>query len=286
MAALSLQSTRKMVSGYEIPVIGFGVYKTPPSLTTTVTLKALETGYRHIDSAALYHNEAECASAIHLSGLPRDQIFYTSKVPITHMSYEKAKEAIEESLLAAEKGMLGYIDLMLLHAPYGGRDGRLGAWRALVEAQNAGKIRSIGVSNYGIRHLEELEEYIQTSGVGGKISVGQYEIHPWCAREDIVGWLKQRNVVVEAYSPLVQAKRMKEPVLRALAEKYGKSEAQVLVRWSLQKGYVPLPKSVTESRIVENSQVFDFELSEEDMMRLQTVEYSPVCWDPVRDSRL
>ena len=123
---------------------------------------------------------------------------------------------------------------MLLHAPYGGKIGRLGAWRALVEAQKTGKIRSLGVSNYGIQHLEELEEYIR-SGAGGEISVGQYEIHPWCAREDIVGWLRERNVVVEAYSPLVQAKRMKEPVLRALAEKYGKSEAQVLVRWSLQK---------------------------------------------------
>ncbi|RAL00632.1 aldo/keto reductase family protein [Aspergillus ibericus CBS 121593] len=287
MAALSLQSTKKMVSGYEIPVLGFGVStNSPPSLTTTVTLKALEAGYRHIDSAALYNNEAECASAIQLSGLPREQIFYTTKIPITHMSYEKAKEAIADSLAAAEKGRLGYIDLMLLHAPYGGKEGRLGAWRALVEAQQAGKIRSLGISNYGIRHLEELEEYIKTSGVGGQISVGQYEIHPWCAREDIAGWLRSRGAVVEAYSPLVQAKRMKEPVLRALAEKYGKSEAQVLVRWSLQKGYVPLPKSVTEARIVENSQVFDFELSEEDMKRLQTAEYAPVSWDPVRDSKL
>ena len=123
---------------------------------------------------------------------------------------------------------------MLLHAPYGGRSGRLGAWRALVEAQAAGKIRSLGVSNYGIRHLEELEGYIRSGG-GGEISVGQYEIHPWCAREDIVGWLRARGVVVEAYAPLVQAKRMQEPVLRRLASKYGKSEAQVLVRWSLQK---------------------------------------------------
>ena len=123
---------------------------------------------------------------------------------------------------------------MLLHAPYGGRSGRLGAWRALVEAQAAGKIRSLGVSNYGIRHLEELEEYIRGGG-GGEISVGQYEIHPWCAREDIVGWLRERGAVVEAYAPLVQAKRMQEPVLRRLAGKYGKSEAQVLVRWSLQK---------------------------------------------------
>lgn len=126
------------------------------------------------------------------------------------------------------------LDRVLLHAPYGGKEGRLGAWRALVEAQKAGKIRSIGVSNYGIHHLEELEAYIN-SGVGGQISVGQYEIHPWCAREDIAGWLKKRNVVVEAYSPLVQATRMGEPSLQSLAKKHSKTPAQILIRWSLQK---------------------------------------------------
>lgn len=123
---------------------------------------------------------------------------------------------------------------ILIHAPHGGKEARLGAWRALVEAQQAGKVRSLGVSNYSIAHLEELEEYIKNGG-GGEISVGQYEIHPWCVREDIAGWLKSRNVVVEAYSPLVQAKRMDEPVLQNLAKKYSKTPAQVLVRWSLQK---------------------------------------------------
>lgn len=192
---------------------------------------------------------------------------------------------------------------MLLHAPYGGKEGRLGAWRALVEAQKTGKIRSIGVSNYGIHHLEELEAYIK-SGAGGQISVGQYEIHPWCAREDIVNWLKKRNVVVEAYSPLVQATRMDEPVLQNLVKKHNKTPAQILLRWSLQnvsypssyvvlgvdadllQGYVPLPKSVTESRIIENTQVFDFELSQEDMASLKTGIYAPVCWDPAKDARL
>lgn len=129
---------------------------------------------------------------------------------------------------------------VLLHAPYGGKEGRLGAWRALVEAQKSGKIRSIGVSNYGIHHLNELEEYIN-SGVGGQISVGQYEIHPWCTREDIVAWLKKRNVVVEAYSPLVQATRMKESILQRLAWKHNKSGAQILIRWSLQKVRQPIP---------------------------------------------
>lgn len=123
---------------------------------------------------------------------------------------------------------------VLIHAPYGGKEARLGVWRALVEAQKAGKIRSLGVSNYGIEHLEELQAYI-ASGGGGEISVGQYEIHPWCPREEIAQWLKKHNVVVEAYSPLVQATRMKEPVLQNLAKKHNKTPAQVLVRWSLQK---------------------------------------------------
>lgn len=280
--ALSLQSTYKLVSGYEIPVVGFGVYQTPSDVTEKVTLKALELGYRHIDSAKVYGNEKESAAAIRKSGLPRSEIFYTSKVPKSSMGYEEAKKAIEESIAAAD---LGYIDLMLIHAPYGGKEARLGTWKALVEAQKAGKIRSLGVSNFGIKQLEELEAYIQSGG-GGQITVGQYEIHPWCPREDIAEWLRKRNVIVEAYSPLVQATRMKEPVLQTLSQKHGKTPAQILVRWSLQKGYVPLPKSVTDSRILENSQVFDFTLSEEDMASLKLDEYAPVCWDPVRDCKI
>ncbi|CEJ55808.1 Putative Aldehyde reductase [Penicillium brasilianum] len=282
MTGLTLQSTYKLVSGFDIPVVGFGVYQTPPDVTEKVTLKALEVGYRHVDCAKVYRNEKESAAAIRKSGLDRSQIFYTSKVPSSYMGYEKAKQAIEESIAAAN---IGYIDLMLIHAPYGGKEARLGTWRALVEAQKAGKVRSLGVSNFAIQHLEELDEYIK-SGAGGQITVGQYEIHPWCPREDIAEWLKKRNIIVEAYSPLVQATRMKEPVLEKLARKHSKTPAQILIRWSLQKGYVPLPKSVTESRILDNSQVFDFSLSEEDMATLKLNEYAPVCWDPVRDCKI
>ncbi|KAJ5551514.1 Aldo/keto reductase subgroup [Penicillium sp. DV-2018c] len=283
MAPTSLQSTYKLVSGYEIPVVGFGVYQTPPDVTEEVTRKAIEIGYRHVDSAKYYANELESATAILKSGIDRSKLFYTSKVPTSCMGYEKAKKAIEESIAAASK--LGYIDLLLIHAPYGGKEDRLGAWRALVEAQKAGHVRSLGVSNYGIKQLEELEEYIKNGG-GGQITVGQYELHPWCPRDEIVEWLQKRNIIVEAYSPLVQATRMKEPVLQELAKKHGKTEAQVLLRWSLQKGYVPLPKSVTESRILENSQIFDFSLSDEDMARLNFNTHEPVCWDPARDCKL
>ncbi|KAI1921385.1 hypothetical protein LOZ66_004616 [Ophidiomyces ophidiicola] len=272
---LTLQTTYKMNSGYDIPALGFGVYETPADITTSVTLKALEIGYRHIDSAKAYRNEAECAEAIRKSGLKREDIFFTTKVPWRCLGYDKTKESIDQSLKDAK---VDYYDLILLHAPYGGKEAREGAWRALVEAQKAGKVRSIGVSNYGIHHLEELEEY--NKAIGGKIDVGQYEIHPWVPRKDIVEWLRKRNVIVEAYSPLVRAKRMDEPVLLELAKKHNKSPAQILIRWSLQKGLVPLPKSVTESRIKDNAAVFDFELSEEDMGTLETDEYQFVCWDP------
>ncbi|KAK2858442.1 hypothetical protein FQN49_004734 [Arthroderma sp. PD_2] len=278
MAAKSnIQSTKKLNSGHEIPVVGFGVYQTPPEVTERCVLKALETGYRHIDSAKAYHNEAECGEAIRKSGIKRSDIFFTTKVPWKSLGYETTKESIESSLKAAK---VDYYDLILLHAPYGGKEKREGSWRALVEAQKEGKVRSIGVSNYGIHHLNELEEY--NKSIGGKIDIGQYELHPWLARSDIVEWLQKRNIVIEAYSPLVQAKKMDDPKLQEIAKKHNKSPAQVLVRWSLQKasGFVPLPKSATDKRIVENAEIFDFELSQDDMKALHTDEYHHVCWDP------
>jgi len=176
---------------------------------------------------------------------------------------------------------------MLIHAPYGGPRGRKGAWRALVEAQEAGLVRSIGVSNYGVHHLDELEGFIKEleverggPGKGGKIDVGQWEVHPWLARPDIVSWCQERNIVVEAYSPLLRGQRTNDALLKPLVKKHGKSAAQILLRWSLQKGFVPLPKSVTKSRIEENAAVFDFVLDEEDMKSLETGEYSPCSWDP------
>lgn len=131
-------------------------------------------------------------------------------------------------------------------------------------------------------HIKELEEERGGKGKGGVISVGQYELHPWLPREDIVSWLAKRGIVVEAYSPLVRGERLEEKILQPLIKKYGKTAAQILLRWSLQKGFVPLPKSVTPTRIQENSEVFDFELTPEEMESLRTDEYSPCCWDPTK----
>lgn len=273
-----IKSSYKLNSGHSIPVLGYGVYQTPAEVCEEVTLHALKAGYRHIDSARAYRNEAPCASAMAKSGLPRSEIFFTSKVPPKAMGYENAKQAIEASF--AETG-LSYIDLYLIHSPYGGKEGRLGAWKALVEAQKAGRIRSIGVSNYGVHHLDELEQYIQSSGDGSTIDVGQWEIHPWLPRDDIVQWCQKRNVALEAYCPIVRGERANEQVLQTLGKKHGKTWAQILLRWSLQKGYVPLPKSVTATRIDQNAEIYDFELDADDMKSLEFPgSYAPCAWDP------
>lgn len=199
---------------------------------------------------------------------------------------------------------------MLLHQPRGGSENRKGAWLAvrsrslpgprsspftlpwltntqLVEAVEAGKIRSIGVSNYGVHHLNELEAYISKleaerggKGRGGIISINQVELHPWLGRKDIVDWCTARGVFLEAYCPIVRGARFDEPSVKKLADKYGKTPAQVLIRWSLDKGFIPLPKSVTPGRILANADVFDFSLTGEEVRALETDEYSPVAWDP------
>ncbi|KAJ5861810.1 Aldo/keto reductase subgroup [Penicillium soppii] len=278
-AKLTLQSKYKLLSGHEIPVLGYGVYMIPSSGTEKATAEALNVGFRHVDSAIMYRNEKPCGKAIQNSKLDRSQVFFTTKIPPESMGYESAKRAINSSLREAAQD---YFDLILIHAPYGGKKARLGSWDALVEAQLQGKAKAIGISNYGIHHLEELEAYIQGGG-GGQIDVGQYELHPWLDHSDIVDWLQSRKVVVEAYSPLAHGTRFNEPVLASIGKQYGKTPAQVLIRWSLQMGFVPLPKSTTPQRIRENADVFDFELTAEDMTLLDTGEYEPTDWDPTVD---
>jgi diketogulonate reductase-like aldo/keto reductase len=170
------------------------------------------------------------------SGLSREEVFVTSKV--YHGGYAETKAAIESGL---QESGLGYIDLYLTHSPFGGPETRKGSWLAMVEAKRDGKIRSMGVSNYGVHHLEETEAYIAEleakfgKGNGGEISVGQWELHPWLGRPDIVEWCRKRNVVIEAYCPLIRGQRFGEPILQPLVKKYNKSAAQILLRWSLQK---------------------------------------------------
>ncbi|CZT22449.1 related to 2,5-diketo-D-gluconic acid reductase [Ramularia collo-cygni] len=279
MTSLDMNSKIRLNSGHYIPRLGYGVYQTPAAVAEDVCDHAIKSGYRHVDSATMYRNEEPSAKGMLKSGVPRDQLYFTSKVPPKEVTYEGAKKAVEESL---QKTGLGYIDLYLIHAPYGGTDGRLGAWKALVEAVDAGKVKSIGVSNYGVQHLDELEQWQkqQPEGQGGILSVNQVELHPWLARDDIVRWCESRGVVLEAYSPLVRATRMDDPLLQPLVKKHNKKASQILLRWSLQKNFVILPKSETHSRIEENRSLYDFELSKEDMESLKTGKYEPCAWDP------
>ncbi|KAF4119820.1 Aldo/keto reductase, related to diketogulonate reductase [Geosmithia morbida] len=282
---LSISSTIKLNSGYSIPVLGFG-WTRPKEEATKACSHALSVGYRHIDSASAYSNQGESAAAIPGSGVPRESIFFTTKVPSfdEDQGYESTKNLVDKALADTK---LTYLDLVLIHWPHGaGPQGRKDAWRALVDSVDAGKIRSIGVSNYGVHHLDELEAYIKELeaergvGKGGVISVGQWEIHPWLVRDDIVKWCRDRNIVVEAYCPIVRGQRLDEPSVVELANKYAKTPAQILLRWSIQRGYVPLVKSVTPSRIEENAAVFDFELSDADVAALATKNYDVCSWDP------
>jgi diketogulonate reductase-like aldo/keto reductase len=283
MAGLTISSQYAMPSGYKIPVLGYGVYQTPADIASDVVQHALKVGYRHVDSAVAYRNEQPSAEGMKKSGIPREELFFTTKIPPKNMTYETAKQHIDNTLKITG---FDYVDLYLLHSPYGGKENRLGAWRALVEGVQAGKIRSIGVSNYGVHHLDELEAWIKETeakegkGKGGVISINQIELHPWLARPDIVDWCKKRGVICEAYCPLVRATKNDDPLLKPLAQKYNKTPSQILLRWSLQMGFVPLPKSVTKSRIEENAQIFDFELAAEDMKSLDTGLYEVCAWDP------
>ncbi|XTI85343.1 Aldo/keto reductase [Cenococcum geophilum] len=283
MTKFDINTKYRMNSGYEIPVLGYGVYQTPADIAEEVVSHGIKVGYRHVDSAVGYRNEETSAAGMLKSGIPRDQLFFTTKIPAGQLGYDNAQKHVDATL---QKTGLDYIDLYLIHAPYGGRKGRLQAWRALADAVEAGKVRSIGVSNYGVHHLEELEEYIKETeqiegkGKGGVLSVNQVELHPWLARKDIVDWCKERGVILEAYSPLVRATKINDPLLMPLAEKYNKTTSQILLRWSLQMGFVPLPKSVHKPRIEENVDIYDFELSEEEMKSLDTGVYEPCTWDP------
>ena len=301
-AKLDITSKVRMNSGYEMPVLGYGVsfgcsinfkqsktdirkvYQTPPATTESVVSYALKTGYRHIDSARVYYNEGPCARAMSSSGLPRSGIFFTSKIYSNSLSYTETVAQIYSTIRATG---LSYIDLMPIHAPYGDSTGRKGAWKALVEAVEAGKVRSIGVSSYGVHHLDELEQHIKEleverggPGKGGVISVGQWELQPWLAHPDIVAWCRKRGVVVQAFSPLTRGKRLNDPLLKPLMKKHNRTAAQILMRWSLQMDFVPLPKSEKPSRIEENADVYDFELTDEDMKALDTGRYENLAWDP------
>ncbi|PNP44538.1 hypothetical protein TGAMA5MH_03667 [Trichoderma gamsii] len=248
--------------GNVIPQVALGVYKAPNGQETEDAITAaLDAGYRHIDSAARYANEEACGRAIRRwpekTGKPREEIFVCSKLWDADHGYEATFNALCTSL-----DMMGleYLDLYLIHSPASDEQKRLESWRALETAQRLGKVKSIGVSNFGAAHIENLVENARVVP-----AVNQVEVHPFCQREALVDLCDKYGIKIEAYSPLARGNKLEDPTINAIAKKYGKTPAQVLLNWNAAQGNVVLPKSLTPSRIESNLQSFDFDLSEEDI---------------------
>lgn len=250
--------------GNVMPQLGFGVFQVPDQKQAEdAVATALQTGYRLIDTAAAYGNEEGVGAAIRKSGIKREDIFLTSKLWVSDFTYERAKAGIDRSL---QNLGLDYIDLYLLHQPYGDV---AGAWRALEEAQKAGKIRSIGVSNFSPDQVENLSLMAQI-----KPAVNQIEVSPWFQEKDSVDYLKEQDIQPEAWAPFAEGKHhiFTNPTIAKIAQAHGKSNGQVILRWLLQRGIVAIPKSVHRARIEENFDVFDFELSDDEMKTMNGLD--------------
>ena len=250
-------------NGVKIPILGYGVYQISKEECERCVLDALEVGYRHIDTAQSYFNEEQVGNAIKKSKVPREEIFLTSKVWIEHYGYEECKKSVLESL---RKLQTDYIDLMLLHQPFGDI---YGAWRALVELYNEGKLRAIGVSNF---YPDRLVEFANFNKV--KPMVNQIETNPICQQVEARKWLDKYGVVHESWAPFGEGRNglFENEGLKEIGKKYGKSTAQVMLRWNIQRGVVVIPKSTHKERMIENFDVFDFKLSDADMNKIKSLD--------------
>ncbi len=272
----SEKDTYRMPGGVEIPCIGFGTWQTPDGETAVQSVRcALDAGYTHVDTAQAYGNEESVGKAIRLSGIPREDLFITTKLWNRNHSYELTMRSFEESM---DKLGLDYLDLFLIHwpNPIAFRDrwqqANAETWRAMEELVDAGRIRAIGVSNFLPHHLDELAKTARIAP-----QVNQIRLCPGDTQDETVAYCRKRGMVIEAYSPLGTGRIFDVPEMQELAKKYDRSIAQICVRWSLQRGYLPLPKSVTPSRIQENLKVFDFTLEDEDIQLIADLKGCVGC---------
>lgn len=256
--SLTIGSTTTLNNGVQMPWLGLGVWKvTAEGEARRAIHAAIEAGYRSIDTAKIYKNEADVGEAIRTAGISRDELFVTTKIWNEDQGYESALAAFEES---RKRLGLDVIDLLLIHWP--GVDKFVDTWRALEKLHKDGYVRAIGVSNFKIHHLEKLA---QSSDIVP--AVNQVEYHPLLTQKELLDYAKKKRIQLEAWSPLMQG-NLDQPALQDIARKYGKSVAQIILRWDIQSGVVTIPKSVTPSRIAENGNLFDFELSAEDMAKI------------------
>jgi diketogulonate reductase-like aldo/keto reductase len=250
--------------GEQIPQLGFGVFLVPPAETMEVVLQALSTGYRHIDTAAAYRNEAEVGQAIRSSGLERSDVFVTTKCFNDDHGYEQATRALHASL---ERLEMSHVDLYLIHWPVPSHDKYVETWKAFIDMRAEGLVRSIGVSNFQPAHLERI-----IRETGETPAINQIELHPYFQQRGLRHEHEQLGIVTEAWSPLARGKLLGDPVIEQIAEAHEKTPGQVVLRWHLQLGNVVFPKSVTPSRIEENFNVFDFELSAAEMQAIDELD--------------
>ncbi|CAK8583603.1 MULTISPECIES: aldo/keto reductase [Priestia] len=265
-------------NGVEMPILGFGVFQmTDPKECEQAVYDALMAGYRLIDTAASYQNEKEVGQAIKRSAVPREELFITTKLWVQDTGYENTKKAFAKSL---ERLQLDYIDLYLIHQPFGDV---YGSWRAMEELYHEGKIKAIGVSNFYADRLVDLITHNEVVP-----AVNQVETHPFCQQVESAKLMKENNVQIESWAPFAEGKNdiFQNEILVSIAEKHNKSVAQVILRWLTQRGVVVIPKSVRKERIIENFNIFDFELSQEDMEKIATLDTEESLFFSHRDPEM
>ena len=262
----------EMNNGKQIPQVGFGLWQVKDETECIkVIQEALKAGYRHFDTAQIYGNEEFVGKAIASSFIPRSDIFITTKINVANFGHSRTIKSFEVSL---QKLQTDYVDLLLLHFPVTLLRGR--SWKALEEIYAGGKAKAIGVSNYTIRHLEQLLKECKLTP-----AVNQVELHVFLQQPELVRYCQRHNIVVEAYSPLAHGHGLDNPVLEKLAKKHNKTSGQIMLRWCIEQGTVPLPKSVHKERIEQNIALFDFAFDEEDKVALAGLDKNlRTCWDP------
>lgn len=272
MSDLTMRSTVTLSGGVEMPRLGLGVYNIAPGdATRAAVAHALEVGYRHFDTAALYGNEADVGAAVRESGIARDEVFITTKLWNSEHGYTRALRAFEQS---CKRLGVDTVDLYLIHWPV--VDRRADSWRALERLHGEGRCRAIGVSNYTVRHLEQLLASCKITP-----AVDQVEFSPFLYQRDLLEYCRAHGIRLEAYSPLTKGRMLGDARLGAIAERAGQTPAQVLIRWALQHDLIVIPKSSDAARIAENARVFDFTLSGDDMDALDALDAGlHTSWDP------